>query len=126
MVVRASGAIALLVGGLAWGIAMPASAQASGWHDSYADGSVTVPADRSSIKVCDGRNDNRAYKAVWHNDNPIDARPVFEVRAPQGGCAVDKSIWGSVKAFKICYRHIGPDRRVVWDGCNAGVWPGGR
>jgi hypothetical protein len=125
MAARAHGVVAVLVGVLALGITTPASAQASGWRDSYADGSVTVPADRSSITVCDGKNDNRAYKAVWHNDNPVDARSPFEVRAPQNGCATDNSLWGSVKVFKICYGHLRSDKRVVWDGCQAGVWPGG-
>ncbi|WP_433432254.1 hypothetical protein [Nonomuraea sp. CA-141351] len=125
MMTRASGAIALLVTGLALGTAAPVSAQASGWGDNYADGSVTVPTDRSSIRVCDSKSDNRSYKAVWHNDNPVDARKPFEVRAPQGGCATDSSVWGSIKVFKLCYGHLGANKQVTWDGCKAAVWPGG-
>ncbi|MEV4020348.1 hypothetical protein AB0J35_58710 [Nonomuraea angiospora] len=98
----------------------------SGWRDSYVDGTVTVPADRSSIRICDGKDDGHVYKAVWHNDNPLDARKAFEVRAPQGACATDDSFWGSVKVFKLCYGHLGASRLVVWDGCKASVWPGGR
>ncbi|MFI9847379.1 hypothetical protein ACIHFD_60920 [Nonomuraea sp. NPDC051941] len=125
MAPRAVGSIALLASGLILSAAVPASAGMSGWRDSYADGSVTVPADRSSIRVCDGKDDSHVYKAVWHNDNPIDARKAFEVRAPQGGCATDDSFWGSVKVFKLCYGYLGANRLVVWDGCKASVWPGG-
>ncbi|GAA3248013.1 hypothetical protein [Nonomuraea helvata] len=86
---------------------------------------MTVPDDRSSIRVCDSKKDNRAYKAAWHNDNPIDARKPFEVRAPQGGCATDDSLWGSIKVFKICYGHLDAHNLVAWDDCKASVWPGG-
>lgn len=107
-------------------LSAPASAASSGWTDVHGDGSVSVPADRSTIKVCDGRVDLVAYKAVWHNDNPVDARDPFEVRAPQGGCATDSSLLGSIKVFKLCYGRVEANGGTTWDGCKASVWPGGR
>ncbi|MEV4322221.1 hypothetical protein AB0J37_08330 [Microbispora rosea] len=126
MTVRAVSGIALLTTVLLLGSTGVASAGGAGWSDTYADGRASVPADRSTIKVCDGRKDNVAYKAVWHNDNPVDARKPFEVRAPQGGCATDSSLFGSVKVFKLCQGQIGTDKRVRWGACRAAVWPGGR
>ncbi|MEU7941757.1 MULTISPECIES: hypothetical protein [Microbispora] len=118
--------VTLVVGALVLGSARAALAGTPGWNDAFGDGRVTVPADRSMIKVCDAKVDNLAYKAVWHNDNPIDARKPFEVRAPQGGCATDSSLFGSVKVFKLCQGQIGTDKRVKWGACRAAVWPGGR
>lgn len=107
------------------GAAGSASA-ASGWSDAYADGRVSVPPDRSTIKVCDGTVNNLTYKAVWHNDNPIDARKPFEIQAPQGGCATDSSFFGSVRVFKLCQGRVGANNSVAWGACKAAVWPGGR
>ncbi|GAA3446391.1 hypothetical protein [Planomonospora venezuelensis] len=45
-------------------------------------GESPEPADRSTIEVCDAKVDDLAYKAVWHNDNPVDARDSFVVQAP--------------------------------------------
>ncbi|WP_030509484.1 hypothetical protein [Microbispora rosea] len=118
--------VTLVVGALVLGSARAALAGTPGWNDAFGDGRVTVPADRSMIKVWNAKVDNLAYKAVWHNDNPIDARKPFEVRAPQGGCATDSSLFGSVKVFKLCQGQIGTDKRVKWGACRAAVWPGGR
>ncbi|WP_182883902.1 hypothetical protein [Microbispora sp. H10949] len=118
--------ITLVVGALILVPVGAVSAGTPGWNDAYGDGRVTVPADRSMIKVCDATVDNLAYKAVWHNDNPVDARKPFEVRAPQGGCATDSSLFGSVKVFKLCQGQIGTNKRVKWGVCRAAVWPGGR
>jgi hypothetical protein len=127
MTPRSGGAItALMIASLTLGTAAPTLAAASGWSDTHASGRVSVPADRASIKVCDGKVDNVAYKAVWHNDNPIDARDPFEVRAPQGGCATDSSLLGSIKVFKLCHGQLGANKGVTWNGCKAAVWPGGR
>jgi hypothetical protein len=92
--------ITLVVGALILVPVGAVSAGTPGWNDAYGDGRVTVPADRSSIKVCDAKVDNLTYKAVWHNDNPIDARKPFEVRAPQGGCATDSSPFGSLEGLQ--------------------------
>ncbi|MGW0809001.1 hypothetical protein [Nonomuraea sp. NPDC002799] len=116
-VLTAVTAAALVVGGPA--------AQASaavGWRAGYSDGLATVSPDRSEVRICDGRADDRVYKAVWMNDNKLDARGPFEVRAPQGGCKTDSSILGDVWVFKICWGHLGPSRRVVWDKCGTPVW----
>jgi hypothetical protein len=126
MASRAGLSVALLAGALVSGTVGSAWAGAPGWSDAYGDGRVSVPADRSTVTVCDGKKDNVAYKAVWHNDNPVDARKPFEVRAPQGGCATDSSLFGSVKVFKLCQGQIGSDKRVRWGACRAAVWPGGR
>ncbi|MBB5136189.1 hypothetical protein HNP84_005933 [Thermocatellispora tengchongensis] len=122
---RAGGVIAMVATGLNLVFAATAPTRGAGWSDTHGHGSVTVPADRSMIKVCDGRKDDLAYKAVWHNDNSLDARDSFEVVAPQGGCATDTSLFGSVKVFKLCHGRVGGNR-VNWTGCKAAVWPGGR
>jgi hypothetical protein len=126
MASRAGSVVALLAATLVVGSAGSVSAAESGWSDVYADGRVTVPADRSTIKVCDGKVDNLVYKAIWHNDNRIDARKPFEVQAPQGGCATDKSLFGSVKVFKLCQGRVGTNKSIRWGACRAAVWPGGR
>ncbi|WP_068927426.1 hypothetical protein [Planobispora rosea] len=117
---------AALVVGLSLIPAVPASAATAGWSDTYAHGSVSVPADRSTIKVCDGKVDNLVYKVIWHNDNPVDARDSFVVQAPQGRCATDSSWLGSVMVFKLCHGRIGSNNRTTWDACKAPVWPGRR
>jgi hypothetical protein len=122
MVSRASKAIAWLATGLLLSTAIPAAAQASGWRASYQDGTVTVPADRSSIKVCDGKKDGRVYKAEWANDAKLQLNGVMEVRAPQGGCVSDSSMLGDVMVFKICWGHLGRDKRVVWERCGSPQW----
>jgi hypothetical protein len=111
----------MLVGALALGPAAYAGTTA-GWQTSSGDGRVTVPPDRSTVKVCDGKTDGRVYKAVWMNDNKLDARGPFEVRAPQGGCKTDSSVLGDVWVFKICWGHLDANRHVVWDKCGAPVW----
>jgi hypothetical protein len=58
-------ALSALTVGLVLSIALPAAAQASGWRTRYQDGTVTVPANRSEIKICDGKADGRVYKATW-------------------------------------------------------------
>ncbi|MFC5835557.1 hypothetical protein [Nonomuraea insulae] len=117
-----SKAITALGGGLLVIAAMPAAAQAAGWRATYQDGAVTVPADRSSIKVCDGRNDGRVYKAQWGNDARVQVSGVMEVRAPQGACATDSSFLGNVMVFKICWGRLGGDKRVIWERCGAPQW----
>ncbi len=123
---RAGTTVALLATTLLLGTAGSASAGTSDWNDAYGDARVSVPADRSVIKICDGRVDRVAYKAVWHNDNPIDARKPFEVRAPQGGCATDSSLLGSVKVFKLCQGKVDANNHIQWGVCRPPVWPGGR
>ncbi|MFC5829494.1 hypothetical protein [Nonomuraea insulae] len=122
MVSRVGKAVVWLSAGLLLSAAVPASAQASGWQASYQDGIVRVPADRSGIKVCDGRADGRVYQARWAHDNKVPVGGVFEVRAPQGGCAGDDSIWGKVMVFKLCWGHLGHNKRVVWERCGAPQW----
>ncbi|GAA3600889.1 hypothetical protein GCM10022419_101280 [Nonomuraea rosea] len=109
--------------GLMLAHALPAAARASNYQDRHEDGTVQVAADRSWIKVCDGRNDNRVYKIHWMNDNFADFR-YWEVRAPQGGCKTDRSALGDVKWFRLFWGHLGPDKRVVWDGANSMRYPG--
>ncbi len=123
MVARASKVIASLGAGLLLNAAVPAAALASGWQASYQDGTVAVPADRSHIKVCDGRADGRVYQARWaHDNNKMPGGGVFEVRAPQAGCATDDSLWGKVMVFKLCWGHLGEGKRVVWERCGSPQW----
>lgn len=96
-----------------------------GWSDGYGDGTVSVPADRTRITVCDSRGgDGHYYRVIWHNDNPIDARAPFRKIAPRrGGCATDSSIWGRVWVFKLCHgQPSGIGRSIRWDHCNPPVW----
>jgi hypothetical protein len=46
----------------------------------------------------------------------------MELRAPQGGCASDSTVLGNVMVYKICWGHLGSDKRVLWERCGAPVW----
>ncbi|MEU1389963.1 MULTISPECIES: hypothetical protein [unclassified Nonomuraea] len=119
--VRVWTAAGILVGALMPGATAHAGTT-EGWQASYGDGRVIVLPDRSAVKVCDGRVDDRVYKAVWMNDNKIDARRPFEVRAPQGGCETDSSVLGDVWVFKLCWGHLDAKRHAVWERCGTPVW----
>lgn len=121
VVVRAWVAAAVLAGALVPG-ATAYAGESAGWQAVYGDGRVTVPCDRSVVTICDGKVDGRVYKAIWMNDNKIDARRPFEVRAPQGGCKTDSSALGDVWVFKICWGHLDERQRVAWEKCGAPVW----
>ncbi|NRQ32109.1 hypothetical protein HII36_09695 [Nonomuraea sp. NN258] len=120
-----SRSLAALAAGLVLTTALPAAARANNFYDSHSDGYAQVAADRSWVKVCDGRDDNLVYKIHWMNDNFADPR-YWEVRAPQGGCRTDSSALGDVKMFRLYWGHLEPDRRVVWDGRNPAKYPAGR
>ncbi|MFI7461348.1 hypothetical protein [Nonomuraea sp. NPDC049646] len=115
--VRAWTAAGILVGALMPGATAHAGTT-EGWQASYGDGRVIVLPDRSAVKVCDGRVDDRVYKAVWMNDNKIDARRPFEVRAPQGGCETDSSVLGDVWVSSSVGDISTPSG--MWSGRNAG------
>ena len=51
-----------------------AAVPAEGWQAGHRGGRVIVLPDRSEVKVCDGKVDDRVHKAVWMNRNGIDAR----------------------------------------------------
>lgn len=121
MVVRTWALAARLAGALTPGPTAYAWTGA-GWHTSYGDGSVIVPPDRSSVEVCDGKVDGRAYKAVWMNDNKLDARRQFEVRAPQGRLQDRQFDPRRRVGLKIRWGLLDADQRVVWEKCGAPTW----
>ncbi|WP_262379939.1 N-terminal phage integrase SAM-like domain-containing protein [Nonomuraea sp. PA05] len=117
MVGRTCTVTTMLAGALALAPAAYAGT-AAGWQTSSGDGKVTVPPDRSTVKVCDAKTGGRVYKAVWMNDNKLDARGPFEVRAPQGGCKTDSSVLGDVWVFRPAGGIWMPTG--TWSGTSAG------
>lgn len=119
--IGAIAAVALL--GVA-GVSGPAHAESGPWTSRHGDaGKATVSADRKKIAVCDlDPGDDLRFKAEFATDNPV-GPAVYDVVAPQGGCEADRTYISWIKVFKLCVGHAGMGGGIVWDSCEASVWP---